>query len=265
MRFHRRLKRGPSIGLVVVFFLFASVILRNPLTRLLHFAIRPLSSSSSWVNEKSDLLQRIRTLSLDEMAEIEINRIKLNVLEAKNASLLRENISLREELHFLDGRSIRPLGANILSWKRSVNESRFVVDRGTRDGVRVDMAVMVDDGVYVGKVIKVHEHQSLIATVVDREHITAVSMVNRAETVGSLQGFNGRLAVLKFIPTDIEIMQDDLIVTSGIEELIPPDLVVGLVNAVEDDPNGPFQQAVVEPISPLERYTHVLLLLPLEL
>lgn len=75
------------------------------------------------------------------------------------------------------------------------------------------------------------------------------------------RGLNGNLAILEFIPLEESVQIDQLAVTSGLETTVPSGLLVGLVNTVRPDPDGPFQQAILEPMVDIKRYVNVVVLL----
>ena len=62
-----------------------------------------------------------------------------------------------------------------------------------------------------------------------------------AQTSGIIEGGQGPVLVLRYV-SEASMTVNTLIVTSGIDPQIPPDLVIGMVNAVEDDAHGSFQR-----------------------
>jgi cell shape-determining protein MreC len=67
---------------------------------------------------------------------------------------------------------------------------------------------------------------------------------------------------LTFVPQAEELRADDVIVTSGSEDKIPSDLVIGLVNEVDGKPTDPFKSASIQPIVQGDRLRLVSVLVP---
>ena len=246
--------------IAVLVFLF-----KGNIRQILQVIEIPLVRSGTWVTKHIGFIQDVDNLSQDEIQNLLEQKIQYATLESQFKILEKEHEELKKTLGFIDGRNFRPIGSSILSRTTSNGQSRLVLNRGSNDGVIVGAPVIVEDGLFVGKVVKVSSSESIVSTVTDRDHATAVSLLNKTETIGMIKGLNGNLTVLGFIPLDEVVEVDDLVVTSGLEEHVPSGLLVGFVNTARPDPNGPFQEAIVEPIVDIRRFTNVIILLPFEI
>jgi rod shape-determining protein MreC len=66
---------------------------------------------------------------------------------------------------------------------------------------------------------------------------------------------------MTFIPQNETITPGDVIVTSGLEPLIPRGLTIGTIEAVEKEAYQPFQKAVLTPLASLNKLRVVSVLL----
>ena len=55
------------------------------------------------------------------------------------------------------------------------------------------------------------------------------------------------------MPQGAPVELSSLVVTSGTDPLVPAGLVIGLVNAIEEDPNAPFLTVRIEPLADMNR------------
>ena len=245
--------------------LLSVVLARGYLNRLFQFVQIPFVQSATWITKQVGISQDVQSVSREEIARLKEIETSFRLLTVQTDALLVEDEQLKKTLGFIQKGSVKPLGCSIVGRSIQNGQSRLVINRGSEDGIVVGVPVIVEDGLYVGKVLSVTGTQSVVSTVTDRDHATAVSLLNETRTIGLIKGLNGNLTVLDFIPLDEQIDVDNLVVTSGLEEHIPSGLLVGYVNTVRPDQNGPFQEAVVEPIVDVRRYASVVVLLPLSL
>ncbi|GBD40690.1 Cell shape-determining protein MreC [bacterium HR39] len=114
--------------------------------------------------------------------------------------------------------------------------SRFVhtrlVDAGEDRGVRVGMAV-VDERGMVGRVIAVGRHSARVLLLVDLNSRIPV-VVEPSGDRAILEGDNGPLPRLRFLPLDPRVAVGDRVVTSGADGLLPAGLPVGVITRVDE-------------------------------
>ena len=53
--------------------------------------------------------------------------------------------------------------------------------------------------------------------------------------------------MLKFIPNTIEVKAGDIVFTSGLSQIYPPNIKVGVVTQIKKDPSKLFQTIYVKP------------------
>lgn len=181
-------------------------------------------------------------------------RAELNGL----AEVRLANERLRLLLDFRDSVDLPALPAQVIaedasSWFRTV-----VIDKGSADGVREGMPVVVAEGV-VGRVIRNAPRQSRVLLLTDASSAVA-SLVQRNRTRGICRG-QGDFLTLDFALRHKDVEVGDRIVTSGTGGVFPKGLVIGRVTRAVREEYGLFQTVTVDPAVDFSRLEEVLVLL----
>ncbi len=173
---------------------------------------------------------------------------------AELAEAARENEELRELLGITEALEMDLLPVRVVSRDPSNFAWEVGIDAGRADGVRIGMAVVANAngaGALAGTVIGVTDDTARIRFIVDtRSTVIALDQASRA--LGELRGQAGGQLVMSGIPVTETVTAGDTIISAGLtfgEEAsrYPGGLLIGTVQAVEDDPNALTQTAFVRP------------------
>jgi len=169
-----------------------------------------------------------------------------------------QNIRLRELLSFVDAIDRPALPAQVIgedasSWARTV-----VVDKGSRSGLRDGLPVVSADGV-VGRVIKTAPNSARVLLITDASSAVA-ALVQRTRTRGVAHGLGVNLS-LDYALRAADIVEGDLLITSGMGGIFPKGLTLGWVTKVEKDEFGLFQNVEVAPTADFSHLEEVLIIL----
>lgn len=169
------------------------------------------------------------------------------------AIILSENTQLKKKLAETEGQlqqqnSLNPIEFNLTS-ARPIGISRFlVIDKGSDDGLAVNMAVIYKD-TYLGKIKEVSSKKSKVLLSSDPDSkISAYGANSNGKAKGLLTGQFGSETLLDKVLHQEPLAQNDLVYTDGTEEEIPRGLVLGKVEEVIEKDNEVFKQAKVKPI-----------------
>lgn len=185
----------------------------------------------------SDILQENdRLRAQNEADEVEIARLT-NVQD--------ENAELRALLGFTQKQKPAPIIARVTARTPEAGAHTILLDRGSDDGVAADMPVVAASGVLVGKIFKVERTSSVALLLIDTRSRVGAEVQNALRTQGLVQGERGLSLEMQLIPQNEEVKTGDLIVTSGIEPLMPKGLVIGRVNEIQTQEKSPFKTAAV--------------------
>lgn len=184
------------------------------------------------------------------------------VSSARLAALEEENLLLRQQAKVSPQSGFEMVGAQVVSRLMEPDRSMIVIDRGRQDEVEVGQAVLAGEGVIIGKIISLTERTATVQLVTDPRSRFAATLSGEARLLGVVEGRGNGAARMTYIPASQPIKKDQIVVTAGTEEKIPPHLPLGLVNAVEGKNTDPFVSAVLEPLLPLDRLRFVSILRP---
>lgn len=173
-------------------------------------------------------------------------KARLNLTLSKLAALdeLRaENERLRQTLGFRETNryGFRLMAAKVVAKSDSVLE----VSRGATSGVRLDMPVLVKEGL-VGKVIEVSRFSSKVMLVTDvMSSVAAADQISR--DFGVVEGFSPNALRMKYIGIGAEVKEGDKIVTSPISSVFSAGIPIGSVARVERKEAALFCEVLVKP------------------
>ncbi|MFA6252753.1 MAG: rod shape-determining protein MreC [Patescibacteria group bacterium] len=181
---------------------------------------------------------------------------KLLVANAKLLALKSENEQLRNLLNFREEKRYNLELANILS-RDPINKNLLLINAGSNKGVNFGQAVVVNNGIMVGKISAVNADSAVVRLVIDNGSKIAVRVGDEQSVSGVLTGSFGLGMSLSFIPQSQEIKKNDLVYTSDLNPDIPAGLVVGRIGEIKAEAEELFKVSTVDPIIDLNTLTVV--------
>jgi rod shape-determining protein MreC len=187
-------------------------------------------------------------------------------LRLEQAALLedaREGERLQAMLGFQEKYIYSTVAAQAYGSGGSDRSHVFYIDKGSRDGLKPDMAVITPDGI-VGKVRDVFAHSAQVLAINDFTSGAGV-ILETTRIRGILKGDAvGRLEIVGIL-ADQRIQPGEKVLTAGGDLIFPRGLPVGVVEKVVRDPDrDSFIDVIVKPAAHLERLDEVLVLSSLE-
>jgi rod shape-determining protein MreC len=183
-------------------------------------------------------------------------------LRLEQAALLedaRQGQRLQAMLGFQEKYIYSTVAAQVYGSSGSDRSHVFYIDKGARDGLKPDMAVITADGI-VGKVRDVFSHTAQVLAVNDATSGAGV-ILESTRIRGILRGDAvGRLEVVG-VTADQRIKPGEPILTAGGDLIFPRGLPVGVVEKVVNDPERDGMiDILVKPAAHLERLDEVLVI-----
>jgi len=174
----------------------------------------------------------------------------------EEASRLR---ALEEQLAIPKSPPYKTLSANVVARDVSLWYQRLVINRGSLDGVRHNMPIATSNGV-VGRVINVGPNFAQVQVITDTI-AGAGAMLQSSRAMGEMRGTGTNRCEIKNVHSSEPVEVGETVVTSGLDRIYPKGLVIGTIESVENDPNGPWHKIIVAPAAKVDRIEHVLVLL----
>lgn len=134
----------------------------------------------------------------------------------------------------------------------------IIIDRGSRDGVRVGMPVVTELGL-VGRIYRVGATSAQVQLITDtNSFVNARLQLTRAE--GAVQGTAAGGLRMLYIPLADDVRDGDSVVTSGIGGKFPRGITIGQVTSSRLDESKLFKEAQVRSLIDFNRLEIVLII-----
>ena len=224
-----------------------------------------LATPLYWV---ADIPSRIGQWSEDNIQSHSFLRERTQKLDRENlvlkgrsqqmAALRAENARLRALLNSAALLQNDVLVAELIGVSPDPVRHQMILNKGASDGVYVGQA-LIDEAGLLGQVEEVSEFSSRVLLITDATHSIPVQ-VNRngvraiAEGVGNL----GSLEI-HHVAATTDIVEGDLLVSSGLGDRFPVGYPVAIVSRVSRDPGKTFATIEASPVAALDRSRYVLL------
>ena len=188
-------------------------------------------------------------------------RGELGQLQLRNRELESQANEAQRLSALLNFREAHPeaaiLAAQVIGASADSTSHTLFINRGTRDHIRNNMAVVTPDGV-VGKIVEAFPSTAQVLLINDKESgVGALFAASR--THGVVKGSGDPNPRLDYIVNDEKVKSGDVLLTSGDDRIFPKGLLIGTVTDAK--PALPFQVIHVQPAARLDRLEDVLVLL----
>jgi len=211
------------------------------------------------VSELGRLRQEYEAL-LDELE-------RYQTLEGDIEQLRSENRRLRDVLQFSQNVSFRNLPAEIIGREPGNMFASFTINRGSRDGVTTDTAVIaVQDGNQglVGRVAQVSGGSSVVAPLFDASTYVAARLLDsRYEGLVGGGGPGTSELTMRYVDPQArnQTAYGDMVVTSGMSSIYPKGIRVGTVVGIQAFAWESSLTLTLDPVVDFGRLEYVFLLL----
>jgi rod shape-determining protein MreC len=210
-------------------------------------------------------IDRLRTEN--DQLRSELVGLQQRVAELTEAAA--ENVELRQLLGLTKSLNLRTLPVRIIARDPSNLSWEVGIDAGSDAGLKVGMPVVGSAngaGALAGSVVSVGADTAEVRFVVDtRSSVVAVDQQSRA--LGEVQGQLGGQLVFVKIPITEKLTPGDTVVTAGLSlsptlrSAYPKGLLIGTIQAVQQDQNALTQTAFVRPALDVQRVERLLVVL----
>lgn len=244
--------------------------LTAPVQNVLSYVITPLQKGINgmglWLTDRADYFATIDELrQQNEELKAELDNVK-----EKNLVLVQDQIELNNlrELYALDNKipgydkvAARVIGKGSGNWF-----STFTIDKGSRDGILVDMNVICGNGL-VGIVTDVTDNTATVRSIIDGNSNVTGMLVTSSDTCnvrGDLELMDSGYIHLEYMQKDVDVSDGDMIVTSNISDKYIQGILIGYVKNITEDANSLTQSGYLVPAVNFERLTEVLVIMQLK-
>ncbi len=170
-------------------------------------------------------------------------------LQSENAKmevLQKENEFLASQLGLAKKRGQTLVEARIIGQEITSLFSIATINAGFNQGVKEKSAVVSGGSFLAGRIIKTEPEKSRVLLVSDPASKVAAATLSSAK--GVVYGKSSNELVFDLIPLGSQLKSGDMVFTSGIDGIYPPDLPIGRIKSIISRESDSYQKALVEPI-----------------
>lgn len=193
----------------------------------------------------------------EENAALKANMKDYATLSARLTELEQRNKQLETMLNFKNQN--KPYAYNM--WPANVTgrspdkwNSSITIDKGEKDGVKKDMAVLAPDGGLVGRVMSVGKYSSTVILITDTNRMGISAMEQTTRAVGIVSGSSSELGAVEMslIDREANLAPGQKIVTSNFS-IFPAGILIGEITDVTMEESGLTKKAKIKPAANLDR------------
>lgn len=252
--------------LIAVSFFEGSLV--SPVKQISGFYITPvqrgISGFGSWLSGLTDNFQDAVSLREENTSLQE----RVDTLTEENSRLIqdREELDRLRELYDLDQQydEYEKVGARIIAKESGNWFNLFTIDKGSADGIEVDMNVISGGGL-VGIVTEVGSSWSTVRSIIDdNSNVSAMVSTTSDQCIvgGDLRLMDeGSLNLLSLTDSENNVHVGDSVVTSYISEKFLPGILIGYIDELNNDANNLTKSGYITPVVDFRHLQEVLVIL----
>ncbi len=223
---------------------------------------KAFSYTGQKVEDGINLFDNVQKLQA-ENKELREKIDKLDNERTEYLRLKRENEDLRKVFDLKDQLANSDfVGANIIARDGGNLFNIFLTDKGSANGIDYNMPVITSKGL-VGKVVSTQPFSSKIISIIEDGSSVSAIVAKSGDYVvvkGDIKLEKEGLCKLEYIPAELDLIQGDVIETSGIGGIYPKGIIIGTVKEIRSGESDLDRYAIIQPAADLKRINQVVIL-----
>lgn len=260
------------VCIMLLFFSYSTGFSGGPLESVANHIFIPMQKGIDYIGStiaitSADTKTRNELVKENEELQKQVEDLNSTI---SNMELKLKELDDLQELYELDQTyyDYQTTGARIIGKGTSNWFNTFTIDKGQKDGIKVNMNVIADGGL-VGIVTSVGDSYSVVRAIVDdtsNVSATISSTEDNCIVSGSLEKMTSdNLIVFSNLDDDEDkVAIGDVIVTSNISDKFLPGLMIGYVSSVTLDENELTKSGTLTPVVDFKHLSDVLVILQLK-
>ncbi len=257
-----------GVCVLTIIITFNTSIFTGPLNSFAGVFVVPfqkgITTVGSFLRDTTDKLSSITQL-LDENERL---KEQIDELTIANTNLEQEKYELTElrTLYELDAmyEDYQKTGARIIAKDAGNWYHSFVIDKGSDDGIMIDMNVIAGGGL-VGRVIDVGPDWAKVQSIIADNAAVSGMVLSSSDNLivsGDLELYKqGFISFSKLVDEADRVSIGDKVVTSNISDKYLPGILIGYISTLDDDSNNLTKSGRITPAVDFEHMNEVLVLL----
>lgn len=250
---------------------FGTDVFNRPLNTVVGYVVVPFQQGigklGGWLSNRSEELVQIRTL-LEENARL---KEEIAALTEENTLLQQDKYELNNLRQLMDLSEqygeYNKVGARIISRDSGNWYASFIIDKGTDDGLCIDMNVIAGGGL-VGRITSVGPNWSRVTSIIsDNSNVSGMTLSTQDNLIvsGDLKLMaDGCITFSQLVDSKNMVVEGDKIVTSDISDKFLPNILIGYISSIERDANNLTKSGLIVPAVDFEHLGEVLVITDLK-
>ncbi|MDE7268021.1 MAG: rod shape-determining protein MreC [Lachnospiraceae bacterium] len=239
----------------------------SPLNKLVGYVIVPFQNGVSrigtWMSVRVDELGELRVV-LEENQRL---KAQIDELTVENTQLQQDKYELNNlrELYKLDEQysGYEKVGARIIARDGGNWFHSFTINKGSDDGLTVDMNVIASGGL-VGRIVDIGADWAKVTAIInDNSNVSGMVLASSdiLMVTGSLELMeDGVIGFEQLIDSAGAVQIGDKVVTSNISDKYLPSILIGYITEINPDSNNITKSGKITPAVDFEHLGEVLVI-----
>lgn len=260
------------VCIMLLFFSYSTGFSGGPIETIANYIFVPLQKGIDYVGSSLSISAEDSKSKKELIAENEELQAQISDLndQISNMQLKLTELSKLQDLYDLDQTyyDYETTGARVIAKDSSNWYNTFTIDKGTKDGIAIDMNVIASGGL-VGIVTSVGDSYAVVKSIIDDDSNVS-AMISSTEdnciVSGNLDLMSSE-STIRFADLDDDDNQvaiGDIITTSNISDKYLPGLLIGYVASISEDENNLTKSGTLTPVVDYKHISDVLVILQLK-
>lgn len=209
-----------------------------------------INTIGKWITRKADLINDIDEL----IEENEAMKEEIEKLKDENRVLIQDKYeldNLRQLYELSETYADYPtVAARVITKNPSSWYSTFTIDKGSKDGIKVDMNVIAPGGL-VGLVSEVGTNYAVVRTIIDdKSNVTGMFKESTltCNVAGDLTLISDGYLKVTGIPKEAKVSDGEVVTTSYDSPKFHSGIIVGYISNITLDANNMTKSAYLTPV-----------------
>lgn len=260
------------ICIMLLFAGYATGYAGEPIRTICNYVFVPMQKGLDYVGESisinsDDTKAKEQLIAENEQLQEQIDELSTQLT---NTRLQQSELDTLRELYDLDQTyaDYKTTGAHVIGKGTSNWFNTFTIDKGSKDGIKVDMNVIAGSGL-VGIVTDVGKNYAVVRAIIDdTSNVSGMVLSNNDNCIvsGNLKSMTESNMIIFSNLEDSEdkVSTGDSVVTSNISDKYLPGLLIGYVTDITEDNNNLTKSGEITPVVDFKHLQDVLVITQLK-
>ena len=240
----------------------------GPLSKVSGYIVVPfqegISTVGTYLSDKTEEWKNLK----NAYAENEELKAQIEELTEENTKYKQDHFELEDLRKLLELDDIydeyEKVTCRIIAKDTSNFYSVFLINKGSDDGITVNMNVIADGGL-VGRVTKVGNNWARVLSIIDDSSYVSAMVLSTGDNLilsGSLDTYlEEKISFSQLLDSDDLVAVGDKIVTSNISDKYLPGILIGYISELNINPNNLSKSGTLTPVVDFEHLSVVSVIL----